>query len=821
MKQTLTLLTIVLLNINLCWSFPNINTIHPGQNQFENSEDLDLSNGDSENLKISSKKNLIQQPILSLNQKAELTLSKDQFQRSMNLFKAALKIHTQNNNINGRARARLGMGKIFIKLAQYDKAMENIHCALNIYEKSKNLKKQSECLLEIGQIFFETKDYSLSQNNFHKALIINKDLNDLKGLAFAYRKVANTQLYQNHRDSAQINYKISLNLQKKIGNKNGIASCYLNLGLMNAQESNYHKAENYYNQALSIYKNTESHSGLASTYNNLGALYLSRKQYNKAVGYFKNSIQICSTYQKNRLLAENYKNLSNLYVKKEDYKKALSSHKKYCILNQTIFNSKIKNQIDWIQMQYQRSQDEAKIQKLSNEQSIKKAQLKRQYLLTTFLFLLFVLTCSSAFLIYQMYIQKKKNNKKLQQEIEERKKAEYELSQYQKNLESIIQIRTQELVRAKNKAEESDQLKTAFLANMSHEIRTPMNAIIGFTKLLSLNSLPSKQQNYISLIHENGDLLLTLVNDILDISKIESRQLELKKQKVYLFPLCYEILSTFEHQRELDGKNQINFSINIPQKIQTINIYTDPFRLKQVLINLVKNAYKFTHKGSIEIGYKLKSSHVIISVKDTGIGIPKKEQKIIFDRFRQASNVDVQYRGTGLGLTISKKLIEMMGGKIWIDSDLNQGSTFFVEIPIQEFPPSKTPGLVRNRPTANLLGKTILIAEDSEPNFLYIKEVLKKTQAKIIWAIDGNQTLEYFRNEHDLNLILMDIQMPHMDGYNTTREIRKTDTRLPIIAQSAYAMKKEKEKSLKAGCDAFITKPYSEEELIDIIIKNI
>ncbi len=374
----------------------------------------------------------------------------------------------------------------------------------------------------------------------------------------------------------------------------------------------------------------------------------------------------------------------------------------------------------------------------------------------------------------------------------------------------------QELLKAKNLAEQSDELKSSFLANMSHEIRTPMNAIMGFSSLLENPDLSYKRRvQFVNHIVEATDTLLQLVDDIIDISKIESGQLEINLDKHNPCDIINDVFSIFT----LDKKTSKPIEIKRYIPNNSFDIITDKARLCQILCNLVGNAIKFTEQGSIEFGFEYSEKEVTFFVKDTGIGIDKSEHKIIFERFRKIENKSIRlYGGTGLGLSISKSLVEMLGGKIYVESEINKGATFKFSLPLLNFndEPNLTPEEMVS--AYNWENKTILVAEDEEINFIFLEEALIETGATILHAENGTKTLDFVKSTK-IDLILMDVKMPEMDGYEATTIIKRDWPNLPIIAQTAYALVGQREKILAAGFDDYISKPIKQKTLLAIISK--
>ena len=412
-------------------------------------------------------------------------------------------------------------------------------------------------------------------------------------------------------------------------------------------------------------------------------------------------------------------------------------------------------------------------------------------------------------------------------DLSERYKAEEELKQAHDNLEKRVEERTTELIIAKNKAEESDQLKTAFLANMSHEIRTPLNAIMGFSGLLTPNLEKEILNNYINIINNSGAQLLSIINDIIDIAKIEAGQIKIENSECNLNSFLKELV-TSKKQRFLEERienKKIKLSLGNDDK--NFTILTDCTRLKQVIINLVNNAIKFTEKGEIEFGYygpgktnnkKVQENELLFFVKDTGIGINIDQQEIIFERFRQVENsLTKRYGGTGLGLAISKSLVVKLGGRIWVESEVGKGSIFYFTLP-HITQKEKKLKIAEKTIIPIKKGKTILIAEDEPSNYQILKILLSETKSKLIWARNGQEAIDMFtENKDTIDLILMDIQMPVKNGLVATREIKAIRKDIPILVQTAYALSGDKERFLDAGCDDYIAKPIEKNLLFEKI----
>jgi CheY-like chemotaxis protein len=349
---------------------------------------------------------------------------------------------------------------------------------------------------------------------------------------------------------------------------------------------------------------------------------------------------------------------------------------------------------------------------------------------------------------------------------------------------------------------------------MSHEIRTPLNSIIGFSQLLNEEMDSKKREKFISIIRNSGESLIKLISDLIDLSKIEAGDFNLNYSSLSIKELFIEIQDIYSIELLKREKNEIKLHYKLPQ--DDIFAFSDGYRIKQVLMNLLNNAIKFTEKGEIIFSCEKKEDELLFIVSDTGTGIPDEDQKKIFERFTKFNYQGMNIEGTGIGLSIVEKLIAILKGRIWLKSELGKGTSFYFAVPFIHSK-SKTPLTritIEKKNAVDLANKNvILIVEDDEESYLLIKEILRPMNLEIHIVTNGEDAISFLKINPQIRLILMDIKLPYMSGYETARMIKKINPDIPIIAQTAYAMVGDKERAFEAGCKEYITKPLNPDKL--------
>jgi PAS domain S-box-containing protein len=384
---------------------------------------------------------------------------------------------------------------------------------------------------------------------------------------------------------------------------------------------------------------------------------------------------------------------------------------------------------------------------------------------------------------------------------------------------AYVKKRTEiDLIRAKEQAEESDRLKSAFLATMSHELRTPLNAIIGFSGIMHTEMEQSDLEEYIKIIHQSGKNLLNIIEDLFNISMIESGDIRVELEHFTFEKFRNELNEIlFTEIKNLDRPNlAIHYSPD--PAWPDLFLFSDQAKLLQIFSNILRNAVKFTIQGSVEYGYRVgNGKEVTFFVKDTGIGIAPELQKVVFEKFRQADETFTRkYGGTGLGLSISKRLTELLNGNIWVESVPGSGSTFYIMLPCRDLGWQASKNKAGNG-LEFLRNKTILLVEDEESNYLLIKTIMKHSEAKIFWAQNGKEAVEQIDTNNEISIVLMDIKMPVMDGYEAARISKTLRPKLPVIALTAHALYGDEEKAFKSGFDNYIPKPINKNLLFSVL----
>lgn len=720
---------------------------------------------------------------------------------------------------HGIARSSDNLASIFRYTGSYEKSLEFHLKALAIFNELKDTNGIIGSKNNLGILYRNLDNYPKSISYYHEALSLAIKSKS-KLLSTVYNSIGSYYWYKHSNDSALYFYRCALKIkpvtlllkERHCAALNNIGNVYRSIG-------NLDSALYYYQLSLQKSKKYELNNLSSITLKNFGIVYNQSGKSNEARRYFEESISLAKKSSLKRIICDDYQLLSEICSKQGDYKKAIDYYKNYSTIHDSIFNDDQADKINQLEIEFllqQKEMDNAVLSKNLAEQNLV-IQRNNNLLIIFSLIIAFFIILSVAIYRYLKLSKKSANAlQELNEELERRVKAR--TMSLQKEIEEH-NLTTAALIKAKEKAEESDRLKSSFLANLSHEIRTPMNAIQGFTELLNTTDLTShKKDEYISIIRKSGDKLLLIISDIIEISKIDAGQIIPHYTAVNINNFIKELFQTI--QVTIPQEKDIELRLIKNNHDSDLHFSTDEVKLLQVMTNLLNNAIKFTEKGYVAFGYEIiNETKIKFFVKDTGIGIEKKYQDIIFERFRQIEgDLAIIKGGSGLGLSISKAYVEMLGGKILLESELGKGSLFSFTIPLIKA--DKTIPITLNGYSKEIMNdgedRLILIAEDDDINYIYFKEIMSKLKYRLIRACNGKEAVEIC-TKHDVQLVLMDIKMPVMDGYEALKEIRLIKPNLQVIAQTSHALHEDKKRINQAGFNGYLTKPIKKEELFHLI----
>ncbi|MCX6244852.1 MAG: tetratricopeptide repeat protein [Bacteroidetes bacterium] len=742
---------------------------------------------------------------------------KADYPKALEYYLKSLKINEETGDKPGIARSLNRLGLIYYRLSEYPKALDYYQKALNMARKSADKTDLQDVMINIGEIYQKQDDYPKALDYFNQALKINQAIGNKSGCATALNAIG--YVYRRKKDfpKAHQYFEEAVKFYEAAGNKQAMASELEDIGDFYRGQADYPKALEYLFKALKLQKELNDKRSQSYNYGVIAFTYFLiatnsnkttlNKMFsgNKTAAIKKAAIYADSaaTIQKELgdlyLLQDTYISISNAWEQIGDYKGALKYYKNYTAIKDSLFSLEKDKKLTQLSMKFEFDKKQA-TDSLQHavENNLNQLRLQKQKTFTYMGFIGMALVVFLLFFVFKNYNNQRKSNLKLQ-------------------------AAQKEILEQKERAEQSERFKQQFLANMSHEIRTPMNAVMGMTNLLIDKNPRADQQHYLEGIRKSSDILLHIINDILDLSKIESGKMELEKIDFSLRQTFEQVIETLHHKADEKGLHLLS---DIDNRIPDV-LTGDPVRLNQIILNLAGNAIKFTEKGSVHIKGILASGdpssvmNIRFMVIDTGIGIPEDKLETVFESFRQANASDTRkYGGTGLGLSISRQLVELHGGEIKIESEEGAGTTFSFAL---DFTTGSAERLQQINAQANLDGRIlnglkILIADDNEYNRIVACDTLKsKADVAIETASNGHEAIELLRL-HDFDLVLMDVQMPEMNGFEATRFIRanlpspKKD--IPVIALTASVLRTDLDKCRQAGMNSYIPKPFNASQLI-------
>ncbi len=728
-----------------------------------------------------------------------INIYKADYPAAMEFLKKALAIRRKTNDLNAITATLNNIGAVFYSEGNYAEALKYYLESLRISEKIGNKKVQTDNYMNIGGVYEEMRNNSEALKYFSKCRQICEEMGDKEGVVFSVIKIIDVNNRSGNLKEALKLLLKELELNKKLGNDRINAAIYYYLGTINKKLGNYKEAINYLNISLTISKKIGENADIADSYILIGTVYSKLKNYKSASYFLNKALSLAKRIGSLEKIKDSYENLASVDSLQGNFKSSLEYYKKFIATRDSMFSKANTRKTIQTQMQYDFDKKES-LNKAEQEKkdAIAKKEIQRQKLVRNGFIGGFSIVLLFAGVFFRQRNRIKKGNEALQL--------------------------------AKERAEQSERYEQQFLANMSHEIRTPMNAVMGMTNLLINKSPREDQLNYLDGIKKSSENLLYIINDILDLSKIEAGKIEFEQIDFSLHSVIHQVKQTLNHKAEEKGLYLITeIAADVPDVV-----IGDPVRLNQILINLTGNAIKYTEKGSVTIEVRVVNSEQVtvnntslkFSIVDTGIGIPKDKLQTVFESFKQAHSSDTRkYGGTGLGLSISKQFVELMGGNISIESEEGSGTTFsfVLNLPIGSAEKINTQKSTELIDGSTLNGLKILLADDNEYNLTVARDSIMAIAEVIIKeAMNGKEVIELL-NKEDFDVVLMDVQMPVMDGYETTRYIREhfdlPKNKVPVIALTASVIKSDLDKCRQAGMNDYVPKPFIVSQLVTAIAK--
>ncbi len=708
-------------------------------------------------------------------------------------------------------------GLIYRLMGDYSTALDYHMRALRTNKELGNTAGMAQAMVDIGIDYKSLGKPDIALDYYNDALETTAPSDDINIRVGALIAKGNILWEKGENDKALQHFQEALNLmESKEYDGDDPADIYDNIGNVYRHKKQFARALEYYGNSLEVSESIGDRNQIAVTYRNMGLTYQAAGNYAMALDYFERSRKIAEETRLLAVLKEDLEQLSETYSSIGNYKRSLEYYKEYTTLKESLYNKATHDKISIMQLGHT-LKDEAQKQTI-REVDLNMKVLKERNIRNIIIFLS-ILSMGLAFILWFRYKLKLKTNRELMElntELEHRV-GERTLRLHEENERRKI---------AQEQAEIANETKNRFLANISHEVRTPINAIIGFCDLTEKTEVTQEQQENLQRIKDSSEHLLALIKDVMDYSQIENGKTALKLTSFHLRDTLNSVVNAFY----LDATSkQLDMSVHVDDRVPD-RLKADKDALRQVLFNLVGNAVKFTEKGTVVVsvtneteGDQAGEVKLKFSVKDSGIGISKLKQKLIFMDFTQEHDSSTRkYGGAGLGLTISKHFVELMEGEIWVESEKGQGSEFFFTVTVQVDPAVPEDQRGQNEEPPKKLH--ILVAEDNLLNAQVIVAFLNRLGHSSRVAANGVEALSVLAGE-DFDAVLMDIEMPEMDGLDATRAIREgkhnvRNPRIPVVALTAHALQDYEEKSYDAGMDNYLTKPVDINQL-SVVLQSV
>ena len=777
---------------------------------------------------------LLTNPNTSKNERAEVYSSMANLALSVDNYTVALeyfKLLEQGTSVsflpNEHFRAIKMQGVALFYQGHFQKAIVAYTRTLAIAEKNELLLEQANLLNNIGLAYFNMNKLAPTLEYYLKAKVIYEALGSEQDKTDILLNIAGVYIRLSRYDNAFSIYQDVIKVYQKLGDESGVAQVYNNMGVAYSESNQFDLALHYYQLALRYYLPANDYNKLSTQYTNLanvnlilnkvdiayeqaklGAQYgLKIKNHNlelnalhtlakiqfvkgeldEAQSNLDRAIFLAHENSSERILRDGLGSQSLLEASKGNYSKAMSLHEQFISELRNLRSESIINALAVLQKQFKATQLNQEIEQLKQDRRVQKLKMTQRSQLTLFIFVLFILVIVTGVALYRRGAEKRAKQRLAEQ----------------------VEQRTSELQAVAQELREANEIKSQFLANISHEIRTPLTAILGQTDDL-INGLyePEQLQDELKIIQRHSDHLKSLINDVLDLSKIEANRLELNISCFDIVQLVSDVHAMFSTQAKAK-----NLHLILDNQIGTdFYIKLDLTRVKQILINLCANAIKFTRAGQVIVALNKTEQGLVLTVKDTGIGMSSSQLKLIFECFSQADNsISRRFGGTGLGLSLSQQLASMMGGYISVQSEYKKGSQFSFFLPCIEV--DKELNVIENQDSpviSKQLNGRVLLAEDHPDNRRFISRYLRSLGLEVIAVENGEQAVEQCLQEYP-DLVLLDIQMPVMDGRAAFKLLKKCGFERPIFALTANAMSHEVDDYLALGFSGYLAKPINKD----------